>query len=145
MRPRASTTEVAASVRQVSATSKDLAGTMNEVSQTASHAADLATKGRDNRVGRRTDTAKLNGRVYTPATLADHVVAPVTTGVRYPYTADGVWPGAPTGECMDTLTILALKAGQTTGLRLPPAAAPFLGAGSSTAPAPSQAQPGEFR
>jgi methyl-accepting chemotaxis protein WspA len=44
----ASTTEVAASVREISATSKDLAGTMNEVNQSASHAADLATRGREN-------------------------------------------------------------------------------------------------
>ena len=50
--------------------------------------------------------------------VADHVVAPVTTGVRYPYTADGVWPGAPTGECMDTLTILAFLAGCTERIRL---------------------------
>lgn len=43
-----STTEVAASVREISATSKDLAGTMGEVNESAGHAADLATRGRDN-------------------------------------------------------------------------------------------------
>ena len=43
---------------------------------------------------------------YAILGVADHVVAPVTTAVRYPYTADGIWPGAPTGECMDTLAVL---------------------------------------
>ena len=28
--------------------------------------------------------------------VADHLIVPVTTDVRYPYTADGIWPGAPT-------------------------------------------------
>ena len=50
--------------------------------------------------------------------VADHVIAPVTTGVRYPYTADGVWPGAPTGECMDTLVVLAFLAGCTQRIKL---------------------------
>ena len=50
--------------------------------------------------------------------VADHVIAPVTTGVRYPYTADGVWPGAPTGECMDTLAMLAFLAGCTQRIKL---------------------------
>jgi probable F420-dependent oxidoreductase len=50
--------------------------------------------------------------------VADHIVAPVTTSVRYPYTADGVWPGAPTGECMDTLAMLAFLAGCTQRIRL---------------------------
>lgn len=50
--------------------------------------------------------------------VADHVIAPVTTSVRYPYTADGVWPGAPTGECMDTLAMLAFLAGCTHRMKL---------------------------
>ena len=50
--------------------------------------------------------------------VADHVIAPVSTTVRYPYTADGVWPGAPTGECMDTLAVLAFLAGCTERIRL---------------------------
>ena len=33
---------------------------------------------------------------YAIIGVADHIIAPVTTAVRYPYTADGVWPGAPT-------------------------------------------------
>lgn len=44
----ASTTQVAASVREISATSQDLSGTMAEVNTSATHAADLATRGRDN-------------------------------------------------------------------------------------------------
>jgi methyl-accepting chemotaxis protein WspA len=44
----ASTTQVAASVREISATSQDLSGTMAEVNASATHAADLATRGRDN-------------------------------------------------------------------------------------------------
>jgi probable F420-dependent oxidoreductase len=50
--------------------------------------------------------------------VADHVIAPVSTTVRYPYTADGVWPGAPTGECMDTLAVLAFLAGCTERIKL---------------------------
>jgi len=46
----ASTTQVAASVREISATSQDLSGTMVEVNASAAHAADLATRGRDNTV-----------------------------------------------------------------------------------------------
>lgn len=55
---------------------------------------------------------------YTILGVADHVIAPVTTAVRYPYTADGIWPGAPTGECMDTLAVLAFLAGCTRTIRL---------------------------
>ncbi|MGE0222126.1 MAG: LLM class F420-dependent oxidoreductase [Acetobacteraceae bacterium] len=50
--------------------------------------------------------------------VADHVVAPVTTAVRYPYTEDGIWPGAPTGQCMDTLGVLAFLAGCTRRVKL---------------------------
>ncbi len=55
---------------------------------------------------------------YAILGVADHVIAPVNTGVRYPYTADGVWPGAPTGECMDTLVVLAFLAGCTQRIKL---------------------------
>ena len=37
---------------------------------------------------------------YAILGVADHVVAPVSTSVRYPYTADGVWPGAPTSTSL---------------------------------------------
>ena len=55
---------------------------------------------------------------YAIIGVADHIIAPVTTAVRYPYTADGVWPGAPTGECMDTLAVLAFLAGCTERVKL---------------------------
>jgi probable F420-dependent oxidoreductase len=50
--------------------------------------------------------------------VADHLIVPVHTDVRYPYTADGVWPGAPTGECFDTIATLAFIAGCTQRLKL---------------------------
>ena len=39
--------------------------------------------------------AETNG--YGVLGVADHLIVPVKTDVRYPYTADGIWPGAPTG------------------------------------------------
>ncbi|MDR3536213.1 MAG: LLM class flavin-dependent oxidoreductase, partial [Acetobacteraceae bacterium] len=50
--------------------------------------------------------------------VADHLIVPVHTDVRYPYTADGIWPGAPTGECFDALATLAFLAGCTQRIRL---------------------------
>ena len=55
---------------------------------------------------------------YGTIGVADHVIAPAQTAVKYPYTADGVWPGAPTGECMDLLAILAFLAGCTQRVKL---------------------------
>src|SRR5579859_6927773 len=55
---------------------------------------------------------------YTHLGVADHLIVPVQTGVRYPYTADGVWPGAPTGECFDCIATLAVLAGCTQNLKL---------------------------
>lgn len=81
-----STTQVAASVREVSATSKDLAGTMNEVSQTAAHAADLATRGRDNTTKMATEmkqlvdsTAGVSTKLGLIREKADSINAVVTT------------------------------------------------------------------
>ena len=51
---------------------------------------------------------------YAYLGVADHLIVPVHTDVRYPYTADGVWPGAPTGECFDCIATLAFLAGCTT-------------------------------
>jgi len=48
----------------------------------------------------------------------DHLIVPVKTDVAYPYTADGVWPGAPTGECFDAITTLAFLAGCTRRIKL---------------------------
>jgi methyl-accepting chemotaxis protein WspA len=82
----ASTTQVAASVREVSATSKDLAGTMNVVSQTASHAAELATRGRDNTTKMATEmkqlvesTASVSTKLGMIREKADSINAVVTT------------------------------------------------------------------
>jgi probable F420-dependent oxidoreductase len=60
--------------------------------------------------------AEANG--YGIIGVADHLIVPVTTDVRYPYTADGVWPGAPTGECFDAIATLAFLAGCTQRIRL---------------------------
>ena len=56
---------------------------------------------------------------YAYLGVADHLIVPMQTGVRYPYTADGVWPGAPTGECFDCIATLAFLAGCTQRLKLP--------------------------
>jgi probable F420-dependent oxidoreductase len=50
--------------------------------------------------------------------VADHLIVPVHTDVRYPYTADGVWPGAPTGECFDAIATLSFLAGVTDRVKL---------------------------
>jgi probable F420-dependent oxidoreductase len=55
---------------------------------------------------------------YAVIGVADHLIVPVHTDVRYPYTADGVWPGAPTGECFDCLATLAFIAGCTQRIKL---------------------------
>jgi probable F420-dependent oxidoreductase len=60
--------------------------------------------------------AEANG--YGILGVADHLIVPVTTDVRYPYTADGVWPGAPTGECFDAIATLAFLAGCTQRIKL---------------------------
>jgi probable F420-dependent oxidoreductase len=55
---------------------------------------------------------------YAIIGVADHLIVPVHTDVRYPYTADGVWPGAPTGECFDAIATLTFLAGFTQRIRL---------------------------
>ncbi len=50
--------------------------------------------------------------------VADHLIVPMQTDVRYPYTANGVWPGAPTGECFDAIATLAFLAGCTQRIKL---------------------------
>lgn len=55
---------------------------------------------------------------YAYLGVADHLVVPVQSGVRYPYTADGIWPGAPTGECFDAIATLAFLAGCTQRIKL---------------------------
>ncbi|HEY0184611.1 MAG TPA: LLM class flavin-dependent oxidoreductase, partial [Rhodopila sp.] len=55
---------------------------------------------------------------YAIIGVADHLIVPVHTDVRYPYTADGIWPGAPTGECLDAIATLTFLAGFTRRIRL---------------------------
>lgn len=55
---------------------------------------------------------------YAILGVADHLIVPVQTGVRYPYTADGIWPGAPTGECFDAIATLTFLAGFTQNVKL---------------------------
>jgi len=61
---------------------------------------------------------KAEAQGYSILGVADHLIVPVHTEVRYPYTADGVWPGAPTGECFDAIATLAFLAGCTQRIRL---------------------------
>ena len=55
---------------------------------------------------------------YAYLGVADHLIVPDHTSVRYPYTADGVWPGAPTGECFDAIATLCFLAGCTQRIKL---------------------------
>jgi methyl-accepting chemotaxis protein WspA len=82
----ASTTQVAASVREISATSQDLAGTMAEVNRSATHAADLATRGRDNSTRMAGEmkqlvesTASVSSKLGMIREKADRINAVVTT------------------------------------------------------------------
>ncbi|HET6306656.1 MAG TPA: TIGR03619 family F420-dependent LLM class oxidoreductase [Rhodopila sp.] len=55
---------------------------------------------------------------YAIIGVADHLIVPVHTDVRYPYTESGVWPGAPTGECFDAIATLSFLAGITHRIKL---------------------------
>jgi len=55
---------------------------------------------------------------YAYLGVADHLIVPIHTDMRYAYTADGIWPGAPTGECFDAIATLAFLAGCTQSIRL---------------------------
>ena len=55
---------------------------------------------------------------YAYLGVADHLVVPAQSEVRYPYTADGIWPGTPTGECLDAIATLAFLAGCTQRIKL---------------------------
>lgn len=82
----ASTTQVAASVREISATSKDLSGTMAEVNTSATHAAELATRGRDNTMRMAAEmkqliesTASVSSRLGMIREKADRINTVITT------------------------------------------------------------------
>lgn len=82
----ASTTQVAASVREISATSQDLSGTMAEVNTSATHAADLATRGRDNTMKMAAEmkqliesTASVSSKLGSIREKADRINTVITT------------------------------------------------------------------
>jgi probable F420-dependent oxidoreductase len=50
--------------------------------------------------------------------VVDHLVLPRDVATRYPYTEDGIWPGTPTGECLDVLGALCFLAGCTERIGL---------------------------
>ena len=52
--------------------------------------------------------------------IADHIVLPQQIESAYPYTLDGVYPGAAVGECLEQLTVLTFLAGITRQIRLVP-------------------------
>jgi probable F420-dependent oxidoreductase len=53
---------------------------------------------------------------FTAATVADHIVIPVTVESAYPYDASGRHPSQ--GDALEALSLIAFVAGQTTRLRL---------------------------
>ena len=82
----ASTTQVAASVREISATSQDLSGTMVEVNASATHAAELATRGRDNTLKMAAEmkqliesTASVSSKLGSIREKADRINTVITT------------------------------------------------------------------
>ena len=48
----------------------------------------------------------------------DHLIVPEGIESTYPYTEDGIWPGASVVECHDQLTAMAFIAGHTDTIRL---------------------------
>lgn len=50
--------------------------------------------------------------------IADHVLMPISTDVRYPYTANGVHPAQQSGQCFDAMATLAFWAGCTKTIKL---------------------------
>lgn len=57
---------------------------------------------------------------YEVIGIPDRLILPRDVDTRYPYTEDGVWVGAQTGECLDVLGTLSFLAACTTKLRLLP-------------------------
>ena len=55
---------------------------------------------------------------YAILGVSDHVIMPVSTEIRYAYTADGKHPAAQEGECFDVLATLAFLAGCTERIKL---------------------------
>ncbi|HSU04823.1 MAG TPA: TIGR03619 family F420-dependent LLM class oxidoreductase [Acetobacteraceae bacterium] len=57
---------------------------------------------------------------YAHIGIPDRLVLPRNVGTRYPYTEDGVWVGAATGDCLDVLGALCFLAACTERIRLLP-------------------------
>lgn len=52
--------------------------------------------------------------------IPDRLILPRDVDTRYPYTDDGKWVGAATGECLDVLSALSFVAAATSRIRLLP-------------------------
>ncbi len=57
---------------------------------------------------------------YGTIGIPDRLILPADVATRYPYTEDGVWVGAQTGECLDVLGTLCFLAACTERVRLLP-------------------------
>jgi probable F420-dependent oxidoreductase len=57
---------------------------------------------------------------YAVIGIPDRLILPRDVETRYPYTEDGVWVGAQTGECLDVLGTLCFLAACTKRIRLLP-------------------------
>ena len=57
---------------------------------------------------------------YDVIGIPDRLILPTDVDTRYPYTDDGKWVGANTGECLDVLGTLSFLAAATTRIRLLP-------------------------
>ena len=55
---------------------------------------------------------------YDALLMGDHILVPRKIASPYPYTEGGEFPGGPSGDCMDMLTVLSFLAGQTRSIRL---------------------------
>ena len=55
---------------------------------------------------------------YDAVFTGDHILVPRNIASPYPYTESGEFPGSPSGESMEQLTLLAFLAGQTSAIRL---------------------------
>ena len=55
---------------------------------------------------------------YDAVFTGDHILVPLNIASPYPYTESGEFPGSPSGESMEQLTLLAFLAGQTSAIRL---------------------------
>jgi probable F420-dependent oxidoreductase len=55
---------------------------------------------------------------FAHVTANDHIVVPDRIASRYPYSPDGAWPGARTGQCLEQVTVLGFLAAATRRVRL---------------------------